>query len=576
MSKSTALIPLILACALSLAAQSAWNAPGDTLSVIMQPILNVPEILIPGETLVITAKAPQNTTLWAGALLHGHKRVPLQIFAPLYDAQFGLWTLQAVLPNVAVYELYDLELTASGGIYDVTQNAVQVIPSRKSSYYFVHITDLHLPNRVYYPNAGYGVDSTSVIDFREVIYDINLIRPEFVLLTGDLVNEGELEGLAGQYWYGWTQRLLSLIEVPVYTLAGNHDLGGWNQTPGPQGSSRRNWWRYFGWPWLNTTNSPIDSYTQDYSFRYGDVHYIGLETYINYDDWRYNIYGNNGLIPSQWQWLNLELATDPPTKALFYHYDFEEEFDLGEMGADIALWGHTHRNEGSIYSQPYNLGTRSVCDGNRAYRVIKVNGTNFQPMNTISAGSSGTGIYEYYLPSNEGIADSVQCTIVNNLYIGFDQGLIKFNMPPSANASYTVTGGILEQVDRGGPYNVCYVRVNMMASMTRVVSIKASGVANSDAQAPAAVIRISAYPNPFGQQSTIRVDLPQSRQLSLSVYNLKGQRLRDLSRADLAAGTHTFSWDGKDDGGLDVPNGMYFLRLQAGDKVQIHKIVKAY
>jgi len=170
----------------------------------------------------------------------------------------------------------------------------------------------------------------------------------------------------------------------------------------------------------------------------------------------------------------------------------------------------------------------------------------------------------------------VQCTIVNNLYIGFDQGLIKFNMPPSANASYTITGGILEQVDRSAVRNVCYVRVNMMASMTRVVSIKESGVVTSDAQAPAAVIHISAYPNPFSQQSTIRVDLPQSRQLSLSVYNLKGQRLRDLSRAALAAGTHTFSWDGKDDGGLDVPNGMYFLRLQAGDKVQIHKIVKAY
>ena len=102
------------------------------------------------------------------------------------------------------------------------------------------------------------------------------------------------------------------------------------------------------------------------------------------------------------------------------------------------------------------------------------------------------------MPSNEGIADSVQCTIVNNLYIGFDQGLVKFNMPPSANASYTVTGGILEQVDRSAVRNVCYVRVNMMASMTRVVSIKESGVVTSDAQAPA-VRSISPLSQSFSQ-----------------------------------------------------------------------------
>jgi len=521
----------------------------------------------------ITAKAPQTTGLWQAALRHGSKRIPLQVFAPLYEAQFGTWNLQAVIPNVAVYELYDLELSASGGIYDVTANAVQVIPTRKSNYYFMHITDLHLPNRLYYPNNGYGVDSTSVVDFRSVIEDINLIRPEFVLITGDLVNEGELEGLAGQYWFGWTQRLLALIEVPVYVLGGNHDLGGWNSTPGAQGSARRNWWRYFGWPWLNTTNSPINSYTQDYSFRYGDIHYIGLESYINYDDWRYNIYGNTSLIDSQWQWLNMELATIPETKALFYHYDFNEEFDLADMGVDLALWGHTHQNSGSIYSQPYNLSTRSVCDGNRAYRLINVHGTSFQPQSTISAGSSGTAIYHYFLPSNEGLADSVQCTIVNNHSRAFENGLIKFIMPAS-QTGYSVSGGVLEQVDRTGDFNVCYVRVNILASRDQMVSISATGVGNDDAQSPAALTRLQAYPNPFAGEISLLVDLPQSKSLTLEVYNLKGQQIRTLATGLKASGKHLINWDGRDEKGAIVANGVYFVRAVAGDEVLSLKIVK--
>ncbi|MDI9523880.1 MAG: metallophosphoesterase, partial [Candidatus Cloacimonadota bacterium] len=246
---------LLLFLFASLAALSPYNALGDTLTVIQQPLLNIPAIHIPGETLTITCVAPASTTGWQAWLVHKHKSVALEIIHSQFLNTPDRWELQALIPSLPVYELYDLRVAASGGIDDTTTNAVKVIPTRKSSYYFVHITDLHLPTRIYYPNSGFDSDSTSVKDFRAVIDDINLINPEFVLLTGDLLNEGELEGFAGQHWYGWTQRLLEEFEVPCYVTAGNHDLGGWNSTPPPQGSSRRNWWRYFGWPWLDNPDS---------------------------------------------------------------------------------------------------------------------------------------------------------------------------------------------------------------------------------------------------------------------------------------------------------------------------------
>ncbi len=54
--KQSLLISLLLITALSLSA-SPWNALGDTLTVIQMPILNVPAIHIPGETLQITCLA---------------------------------------------------------------------------------------------------------------------------------------------------------------------------------------------------------------------------------------------------------------------------------------------------------------------------------------------------------------------------------------------------------------------------------------------------------------------------------------------------------------------------------------
>jgi len=196
MKKYAALLAQTLFLGLLCAQRSPWNAPGDTLTVIQKPLLNIPAINIPGETLIITCLAPQSTTGFNAWIRHGSKRIALPLQSADWQTNPNRWELQVIIPNVPVFELYDLEVNANGGIHDISENAVQVVPSRKQSYYFVHITDIHLPNDLYYPNAGYDTDSTSVNDFRAVIEDINLIHPEFVLLTGDLINEGELEGLA--------------------------------------------------------------------------------------------------------------------------------------------------------------------------------------------------------------------------------------------------------------------------------------------------------------------------------------------------------------------------------------------
>lgn len=558
----------------SLPARSAWNAPGDILTVIMRPLQNIPALHIPGETLLITALADENTTGFAVALLHGSKRIPLQIVGQEYNPIFSTWSLQCPIPTVAVYELYDLELTANGGIQDISRHAVKLMPTRKTNHYFVHITDLHLPNRVYYPNPGYDTDSTEVVDFRAVIDDINLINPEFVLITGDLINEGELEDLAGQYWYGWTQRLLALIEVPIFVVSGNHDIGGWHNTPGPQGSARRHWWRYFGWPWLDNSSSNWDYHTQDYSFDYNGVQYIGLETYINYDDWRYQIYGNTSMIASQRNWLQSEIASsDASARVLFYHYDFDEEIYLDELNTDLALWGHTHANSGSITEYPYNLSTRSVC-GYRAYRVIKVNGTDFSPQYTVSAGSSGTSIYEYYLPSNEGIADSVSCFITNNQSISYEEGLIKFRMPPG-NDDYQVYGGLLQQIDRKPEHNLCYVKVHILPNMTRQISIAArAGQANADEVSIPAFELIRSWPNPFSTHANIHLKLPRSAPLKIFIYNLRGAKICELYDDIAKAGDLNLSWDGKDHKATPQAAGIYFLKAESASHSQIHKLIK--
>ncbi len=449
----------------------------DTLTVIQRPLINIPAIVLPGETFKIECVAPQTTTDWTAQLYKGNLSADVPITNAQYETTPPRWILTATVPDVNVFELYDLRVTASCGINDRTRHSVQVLPTRKTNYYFAQVTDVHMPTHIFSPNTGYDTDSTETVDFREVIKDINVIRPEFVLITGDLVNEGELEDYQNLRVYTKAKRVLGEFEVPVFLIAGNHDISGWQPTPPPAGSSRKFWWKNFGWSWLDNLSASWTYHTQDFSFDYGSVHYIGMEGYNNtgsYDNYLPEVYGSDSYTAGQMQWLQADLAaSDAPVNVLFQHYDFSDQINLNTLGLNMSLGGHTHTNSGSITSQPYELLTDNVCDGARAYRIVKVNGTTLQPLSTINAGSAGNQITLTFTPNNYVTVDSVSAYLVNNQPISFENAVVKFNMP-SGNAGYTVTGGVLEQVDISGDHNVCYVKVNLGASSTATVTIKAN------------------------------------------------------------------------------------------------------
>ena len=547
----------------------------DTLSVIQKPLLNLPAIVIPGETFNIECVAPTNTTGWAAWLYKGNLSYSLPITQAQYVTSPPRWKLTAQVPAVNVFELYDLRVTASGGINDRTRHSVQVLPTRKTSYYFAQVTDVHMPTHIFYPDYGYDTDSTETVDFREVIKDLNIIRPEFVLITGDLVNQGELEEFENLRVYTKAKRVLGEFEVPVYMIAGNHDIGGWPSTSPPAGSARKFWWKNFGWSWLNNTSTAYPYHTQDYSFDYGPVHYVGLEGYDNYDNYLPAIYGDNSYTPAQMQWLQNDLASAAAeTNVLFQHYDFGDQINFNLLDLDMSLWGHIHYNSGSITSYPYSLATDAVCDGGRAYRIVRVNGTTLTPYSTCTAGSSGNQIRISFIPNNYGYADSVYATLVNSQYISFENSLVKFLMP-SGNAGYNVTGGVLEQVDRSGENNVCYVRVNLNANSTQNVSIKANTTAAEAEPSPTPTITInSVWPNPFSDSASLSLNLPKALPLQVRIYNLKGSLVKTLFTGKATQGVNTFSWDGRSDSGKQAPNGIYLLRINSGANSLTRKLIR--
>lgn len=551
---------------------SEAEAIGDTLTVIQRPLLNVPTIVVAGGSFTIECEAGPGTTGWAAELIHGQTTVPLSVSSSTYDASTLWWEIDVAVPAVPLYELYDLEVTADGGIYDVTKNAVHVIPVFKNDYYFIHITDTHLPTHLYYYEPGADTDSSEVVDFREVIRDVNIINPEFVLITGDYLNEGELEEYLDKQYYTRGQALLHEFEVPVYLTSGNHDIGGWDDSPPPDGTARRDWWRFFGWKRLDSPPPGAPWYTQNFSFDYGPVHYIGLEAYINYDGWRMGTYGGESFTSGQMQWLSDDIAASSGSAAhvLFYHHDFSNQINLNSLGADMALSGHTHRDDDD-FSHPYDIVTDNVCDGARSYRLIRVSGGALQPTYTIDAGSSGTRLDVGYSPANDGTNYTVTANIDNNIGEDFEHSRLRFIMP-NEPGTVDVTGGTLLQIDDSGVYAVYHVAVDISGSSTQSVTVTlepaTSGI-DRDRLVPERAVISGNMPNPFGASTVIRFGIPADGPVDLGVYDVSGRLVAEVAGGRYEAGYHEVGWTNA----ATATPGVYFLRLRFGSAAATRKIV---
>lgn len=83
------------------------------------------------------------------------------------------------------------------------------------------------------------------------------------------------------------------------------------------------------------------------------------------------------------------------------------------------------------------------------------------------------------------------------------------------------------------------------------------------------------YPNPFNPSTTIGFSLPVVSEVTIAIYNLRGQVVLTLISGMLGKGEHQIIWDGTDSSGMNVPSGLYLYRMRAGSFVATRKLILA-
>ncbi len=81
------------------------------------------------------------------------------------------------------------------------------------------------------------------------------------------------------------------------------------------------------------------------------------------------------------------------------------------------------------------------------------------------------------------------------------------------------------------------------------------------------------YPNPFNPTTTIEFKLPIRSNVSINIYNMLGQKVKQLVNQEFSAGNYRITWDGTTSNGVRASTGVYFYRLETEDFVQTKKMI---
>lgn len=83
----------------------------------------------------------------------------------------------------------------------------------------------------------------------------------------------------------------------------------------------------------------------------------------------------------------------------------------------------------------------------------------------------------------------------------------------------------------------------------------------------------SNYPNPFNPDTRIPYVLIEPFEVLVAIYDVRGRRVRLLEKGKKEPGAYELIWDGTNEQGIPVANGLYFCRLIVGHFAQTRKVI---
>ena len=210
----------------------------------------------------------------------------------------------------------------------------------------------------------------------------------------------------------------------------------------------------------------------------------------------------------------------------------------------------------------------------RQYRVYRYKWeTNLFTINSdsidfriVTIGDSSLAELNLYNPKDSAVTIN-ECLINNNSFSVLNE------LPISIPSKDSVTLNVMFKPDVEGYYqeklNVRSVNDTMLICKQVYLIGSTTFVSVEDrVNRPLQFLLSQNFPNPFNPITTIKYSITEMSKVSLTIYNLLGEKVATLVNEEKVAGNYSVEFNA-----ASLPSGVYFYRLQAGDFISTKKMI---
>lgn len=354
-----------------------------------------------------------------------------------------------------------------------------------------------------------------------------------------------------------------LRNTVVWPTRGNHDA--------LHAGANNDYYEIFSLPDSAQAGGVLSGCEEYYSFDYGNIHFVCLDSQGS----------DRSPGGDMLTWLVSDLADTAADSTLewtiaYWHHpaytraghDSDSVTDSGGRmvqmrmnalpileagGVDLVLTGHSHSYERSFlidghYGHSSTLHDSMVVDGD--------DGNLF-----------GDGAYlkpAFDQSANDGAVHAVAGSS-SKLTTG------ALNHPVMVRSFYELGSMVLEI--NGNQLDAIFINDDgdVLDSFTIIKGITATSV--SDRTPGAALALNPAFPNPFSGNTRLGYTISSPGHVRLTIYDVKGRRIRRLIAEHREPGSHVIVWDGQNAHGKRVAPSVYFSVLEFGDEKRARKLV---
>lgn len=288
-------------------------------------------------------------------------------------------------------------------------------------------------------------------------------------------------------------------------------------------------------------------------------------------------------------WGNKILATESGTENKIIHVFELQGNILNQIGstatpvyyASTCFYSENHLVDRGYYNAQmgFRLDFYRICDGSLEIveqAAIPNNGNHYITADKYTLGVVNSPIYDISDPENPSPQANFELPFTNTTNISFD-GQDRYLFGSDSENRYYLAHPDFSLITSFRAVSLQYCgRNHMLASNSNLLIIlqHPDPVENIDSTSPEITPpQATLYPNPFRNQLMLIVNLKENADTKVEVYNLKGQKVKEIFSDQAVRGEMNLVWDATDYKGTKVASGIYLIRIKSGKQQKTLKVI---